>query len=259
MFCHNCGKEIPGGSRFCHYCGVALDGPEPASVPVPDSASGPAPTPAASARPVQKERVFRGVLGALLGVILMFAVAFSGETMGIWIGIQGLCMGLAVFSGYRMLSKRLGIAGTVICAVVTVGAVIFTETLAWALCGVAEYGEHLLYVDTFSGMIAQLMGLFRSLLAIGLADSFYSYLALAVVFALLGGALLAVPDLWTYYLHPDRQLKIPVGFLFLTISLLAVVCCVAFVTGGNTDAPVRSHAYQTVAGFIREYLGSLPE
>ncbi len=42
MFCHNCGKQIPDGSRFCHYCGA------------PQAAAGSAPQPE---RPVQQRPV----------------------------------------------------------------------------------------------------------------------------------------------------------------------------------------------------------
>ena len=26
MYCHNCGNEIPGNSKFCPECGAKLDG-----------------------------------------------------------------------------------------------------------------------------------------------------------------------------------------------------------------------------------------
>ncbi len=46
MYCHNCGKSIPDGSRFCHYCGA------------PQAAAGGAPQPEqpVQQRPAQAER-----------------------------------------------------------------------------------------------------------------------------------------------------------------------------------------------------------
>lgn len=45
MFCHNCGKQIPDGTRFCHYCGAVQDRVQsaPASA-APNSAQTAAPT-----------------------------------------------------------------------------------------------------------------------------------------------------------------------------------------------------------------------
>ena len=49
MFCSNCGKEIPDGSRFCEYCGTACGAPQQ-SEPVKNE-SAPAQAPAYQAAP----------------------------------------------------------------------------------------------------------------------------------------------------------------------------------------------------------------
>lgn len=244
MYCPNCGKQIPDVSRFCTACGASLGDPAPTPAPEPAAA----PAPAAPARAAIKERVGPGVIGMLLGVILVLIAVIAGESMGIWVGIQGLYMGLAVFSGYRMLSRRLGVPGTVICAVGTVAAAVMAEAFVW-----------MLLVETVPVHMPESgFGLLWTLLRGGLGGSFCIYLAQAVLFALAGGVLLAVPDLRAQRLHPDRMPKLRPGLIFLVLFLLAVACYVLFATSGNNEAPVNSYAYQTVTHFMRGYAAAQP-
>lgn len=244
MYCPYCGKQLPDGSRFCAACGAALDDPAQEPVYAPDGAQ------AAPARPIIRERVFLGVIGILLSVILVFVTALVCEALGIWVGIQGIILGLAVFSGYRMLGKRLGVAGTVICAVATVAAVAFVETLIWSNDVNMVYEKAVLY---HAYTLKEQLDLFYSFLSEGLAGSFYLDLALAILFALAGGALLAVPDLRAYRLGQPRP-RIPAGLIFFAIVLLVLACFVLFPSVAETEEPVRSHAYQTVLKFIQENL-----
>lgn len=73
MFCNNCGKEIPDGSKFCLECGtpVSLPEPEPAiePEPAPEPAPEPEPAPACSSK-------WPPVIGILM--LIAFAVFCVG-------------------------------------------------------------------------------------------------------------------------------------------------------------------------------------
>ncbi len=246
-FCQNCGNQIPEGTRYCQFCGAAQTAGSAA--PSEPAWQSPAPGPAAargSSGP--EERVFLGVIGMLLGVVVVFLMPIAMEPAGVWVGIQGLCMGLTVFSGYRMLSRRLGVPGTVICAASAAAAVILAEAFVWML-----FAETAPVYLPYSGF-----GLLGTLLREGLAGSFALYLAQAVLFALAGGALLAVPDLRAQRLHPDRMPRLRPGLIFLLMFLLMVACFALFASGENTETPTNSYAYQTVTHFMRGYAASRP-
>lgn len=72
----------------------------------------------------QRERIGRGVLGALLGALLGGAViVFEDRTAGTFSPIFGVAAAIAVFQGYRQLAGGLGKRGAVICVILLMAVI----------------------------------------------------------------------------------------------------------------------------------------
>lgn len=72
----------------------------------------------------QKERIGRGVLGALLGALLGGAViVFEDRTAGTFSPIFGVATAVAVFQGYRQLAGGLSKRGAAICVIILMAVI----------------------------------------------------------------------------------------------------------------------------------------
>ena len=72
----------------------------------------------------QKERIGRGVLGALLGALLGGAViVFEDRTAGTFSPIFAVAATIAVFQGYRQLAGGLSKRGAVICVIILMAVI----------------------------------------------------------------------------------------------------------------------------------------
>lgn len=72
----------------------------------------------------QKERIGRGVLGALLGALLGGAViVFEDRTAGTFSPIFAVAAAIAVFQGYRQLTGGLSKRGAVICVIILMAVI----------------------------------------------------------------------------------------------------------------------------------------
>ena len=72
----------------------------------------------------QKERIGRGVLGALLGALLGGAViVFEDRTAGTFSPIFAVAAAIAVFQGYRQLAGGLSKRGAVICVIILMAVI----------------------------------------------------------------------------------------------------------------------------------------
>lgn len=166
MFCHNCGKQIPDGTRFCHYCGVAQDGGQSASASAAPPPVQPQPKPQqavwqaqsqsapqqtawqaqSQAAPQQaagqeRERVLPGILGAFLcslaGVVVMVVL----HRIGFVSSLSGIIMLACTVWGYTHFGKVMSRKGIVFSVLIVILMIYIGNRINWA--GILRQGMDL--------------------------------------------------------------------------------------------------------------------
>lgn len=121
MYCQNCGKLLPDGVKFCTGCGakqptVAGTAPAPAAQSyAPPAQPAVEPAPVSHVRPPEpvprrrepRERVFLGLLGALLGSLAGVALQIILAQMGYVAALSGVVMAVCTLLGYQHFGRRL--------------------------------------------------------------------------------------------------------------------------------------------------------
>lgn len=80
MFCHNCGKQIPDGTKFCHYCGAPQEaGSQPEPEPsVQSQFTEPQPEP----QPKKKSPVGMIIAAAVIVVLILGVFVIAPAMQG---------------------------------------------------------------------------------------------------------------------------------------------------------------------------------
>lgn len=128
----------------------------------------------------QKERVFLGILGALVGCLLGGVLIVVLGAMGYIASISGFVMGICALKGYILLGKKISVKGIVITAVLMIVTVYISHMISYGFA-VAEVFE----VDIFTGISAVPMLLAEDAIDAGM---YYKDLAMLYVFTALGAA-----------------------------------------------------------------------
>ena len=107
MFCKNCGKELPEGTRVCDECGTSVAQPTPVKAP----SSG------------------KGTASLVLGIIGLVA-CWIMPLLGYAIGIPGLIISIKEMrNGNKETKVILGLVFSIICLVISV-AIHILNTIA---------------------------------------------------------------------------------------------------------------------------------
>lgn len=124
MFCHNCGTELKEAAKFCPRCGVGVYDP------VQQTAAEPV---------APRENVALGILGACIGAILGGGTIVLCSQAGIYSAFAGFLLAAATVTGYDLLGKKRGTAGTVAVCLLILTMPYLANTLDWALVLLEDY------------------------------------------------------------------------------------------------------------------------
>lgn len=131
---------------------------------------------------VQKERMGRGVLGALLGALLGGAViVFEDRTAGTFSPIFAVAAAIAVFQGYRQLAGGLSKRGAAICVIVLMAVIAGANQINCTM-------EVIETVDALRGRdFVEVFGAFEEIPEVREIQSWYQgHLLVLYLFCLLG-------------------------------------------------------------------------
>ena len=131
---------------------------------------------------VQKERIGRGVLGALLGALLGGAViVFEDRTAGTFSPVFAVAAAIAVFQGYRQLAGGLSKRGAAICVIVLMAVIAGANQINCTM-------EVIETVDALRGRdFAEVFGAFEEIPEVREIQSWYQgHLLVLYLFCLLG-------------------------------------------------------------------------
>lgn len=146
-----------------------------------------------------KERIGRGVLGALLGALLGGAViVFEDRTAGTFSPIFGVAAAIAVFQGYRQLAGGLSKRGAAICVIVLMAVVAGANQINCTM-------EVIEMVDALRGRdFVEVFGSYENIPEVREIQSWYqSHLLVLYLYCLLG----SLPILVRAFRKPRARTK----------------------------------------------------
>ena len=147
----------------------------------------------------QKERIGRGVLGALLGALLGGAViVFEDRTAGTFSPIFAVAATIAVFQGYRQLAGGLSKRGAVICVIILMAVIAGTNQINCTM-------EVIETVDALRGWdFVEVFGAYEEIPEVREIQSWYQgHLLVLYLFCLLG----SLPILVRAFRKPRARTK----------------------------------------------------
>ena len=147
----------------------------------------------------QKERIGRGVLGALLGALLGGAViVFEDRTAGTFSPIFGVATAVAVFQGYRQLAGGLSKRGAAICVIILMAVIAGANQINCTM-------EVIETVDALRGRdFVEVFGSFEKIPEVREIQSWYQgHLLVLYLFCLLG----SLPILVRAFRKPRARTK----------------------------------------------------
>ena len=147
----------------------------------------------------QKERIGRGVLGALLGALLGGAViVFEDRTAGTFSPIFAVAAAIAVFQGYRQLAGGLSKRGAVICVIILMAVIAGTNQINCTM-------EVIETVDALRGRdFVEVFGAYEEIPEVREIQSWYQgHLLVLYLFCLLG----SLPILVRAFRKPRARTK----------------------------------------------------
>lgn len=148
---------------------------------------------------VQKERIGRGVLGALLGALLGGTViVFEDRTAGTFSPIFAVAAAIAVFQGYRQLAGGLSKRGAAICVIVLMAVIAGANQINCTM-------EVIETVDALRGRdFVEVFGAFEEIPEVREIQSWYQgHLLVLYLFCLLG----SLPILVRAFRKPRARTK----------------------------------------------------
>ncbi len=147
----------------------------------------------------KKERMGRGVLGALLGALLGGAViVFEDRTAGTFSPIFGVAAAIAVFQGYRQLAGGLSKRGAAVCVIVLMAVIAGANQINCTM-------EVIETVDALRGRdFVEVFGAFEEIPEVREIQSWYqSHLLVLYLYCLLG----SLPILVRAFRKPRARTK----------------------------------------------------
>ena len=97
----------------------------------------------------QKERVFPGIIGALIGAVIGGASIILLSQLGYIASISGFLLAFCTLKGYQLLGKRMSITGAVICAVLMLVTPFVADWIDWGIVLLQSFPEYnLTLLDT---------------------------------------------------------------------------------------------------------------
>lgn len=148
---------------------------------------------------VQKERIGRGVLGALLGALLGGAViVFEDRTAGTFSPVFAVAAAIAVFQGYRQLAGGLSKRGAAICVIILMAVIAGANQINCTM-------EVIETVDALRGRdFVEVFGAFEEIPEVREIQSWYQgHLLVLYLFCLLG----SLPILARAFRKPRARTK----------------------------------------------------